>query len=297
MRLLDAQRNQHDSRHHRQVQVAVGVPGHADALVPLEAAEASLGHQHDHVEVGPPKGAREHQAEYRAGHDPCVQVAFDPCTHGNDRLAQGDDHDQGEALGEVPGRHAEAAHPEHVGPGEVQPQCDDPDGGSQRAVVNNPGEDQEQRRREGGARESPDRLAGVDQLIRLGEDEDVQPARDRVGHAEEQRVVAERVRGGQRGHQERAHHREHEDALAPLLGGHVVREPGIGPPGPPQRRENEHSLPEPLPGGVLRHERRHLGQGEDEDQIEEELERGHPLLGVLRLLRRCLRHAHRVRVH
>ena len=40
----------------------------------------------------------------------------------------------------------------------------------------------------------------------------------------------------------------------------------------------------PAHGGVGGHQRRHLGEGEDEDEVEEQLERGHPTLGHHRLL-------------
>jgi hypothetical protein len=47
---------------------------------------------------------------------------------------------------------------------------------------------------------------------------------------------------------------------------------------------------------VLRHQRRHLGQGEHEDEVEEQLERRDPLLALVQLTllnRRALGDAHR----
>jgi hypothetical protein len=106
----------------------------------------------------------------------------------------------------------------------------------------------------------------------------VEPARGRVGDGEQQRVVVEGFRDRERRCQERPHRGEHEEALDPLLRGDVVRQPGIAAPGPPEQGEHEHALAEALPGRVVRHEQGDLGQREDEDEVEEELERRDLLL-------------------
>ena len=189
---------------------------------------------------------------------PASSSPVQPRSDRDDRLAERDDHDQREALGEVPGRDAEATHAEDERPGEVDRQRDDPEGGLRRAVEERC-RDQECGRRERRPRQPPDRLAGVHVVVRQGEDEDVQPACDGVGEREHERVVAEGLRYGQRGDQERAHDSEHQKPLAILLGGHVVREPGVRGPGPPERRQHEHSPTEPRPGRVLGHQRRAPG--------------------------------------
>ena len=131
------------------------------------------------------------------------------------------------------------------------------------------------------AGQAHDRLSGVHVVVGLGEDEDVQPADGGIGEPEEQRVVPEGMRRGEGRYQEGAHHGEDEQPLLALVGGDVVGEPGVGAPRPPERGEHQHALPQALPGRVLSHQRRDLGQREHEDQVEEQLERGHALLGHL----------------
>jgi hypothetical protein len=61
------------------------------------------------VEVGPPQRGRQQDAERGRGKRAGVQVdVFGPHPYRHDRLAQGDDHGQAVALGEVPGREAPA---------------------------------------------------------------------------------------------------------------------------------------------------------------------------------------------
>jgi hypothetical protein len=181
----------------------------------------------------------------------------------------------------VPGRDLEAAHPEHEGAREVDRQREDPDHRLSGAAHERGG-DQHQRGGQCRACEAHDRLARVDVVVRLGEDEDVEPARRGVGDREQQCVVSEGLGRRERRHEERAHHGEHEQPLEALVRGDVVGEPGVGAPGPPQRGQHQQALPEPLPGRVVRHEQGDLGQREDEDQVEEELERRYALLGAVR---------------
>ena len=103
----------------------------------------------------------------------------------------------------------------------------------------------------------------------------------RVGARKEERVVAEDVRHRQRCDQHRPHRPEHRDPDDALLGVDRVRQPGVRGPGPPEHAEHEQALSQTCPGRVGDHEPRHLRDREDEDQVEEELERGDALLGAL----------------
>src|SRR5439155_16949115 len=60
----------------------------------------------------------------------------------------------------------------------------------------------------------------------------------------------------------------------------IVRQPGVAGPGPPERAEHEQRTPEPGPGRIDREHARHLRDREDEDEVEEELERSYPLLAL-----------------
>jgi len=72
----------------------------------------------------------------------------------------------------------------------------------------------------------------------------------------------------------RADRGEHRQPDATLVYVHRARQPRIHAPGPPKRREHEHSAEDPTPRRVVRQQDRDLSDREDEDQIEEELERG-----------------------
>ncbi len=76
----------------------------------------------------------------------------------------------------------------------------------------------------------------------------------------------------------RRHRGEQRDPDPALLRIDDAGQPRIGRPRPPEQGEDEHALAEPLPGRVLRHQGRALRDREDEDQVEEELERQHPVL-------------------
>src|SRR5262249_10283349 len=57
-----------------------------------------------------------------------------------------------------------------------------------------------------------------------------------------------------------------------------VGQPGVRGPDPPERREDQQAAPEPAPRRILREHRRDLREREDEDEVEEQLERRDPLL-------------------
>ena len=138
--------------------------------------------QRDDVEVGPPERAGDDQPEHR-GDDHAARRAR-PSTPGadrDDRLAEGDDHDQPEALGEVAGRDAEAAHAEHVRARRSRSRAPRARARPGRRRPRSPAHDQERGAGSAVRREAHDRLAGVDVVVGLGEDEDVQPAHDGVG--------------------------------------------------------------------------------------------------------------------
>jgi hypothetical protein len=95
---------------------------------------------------------------------------------------------------------------------------------------------------------------------------------------EDECVVPERVRHGERGDEERGHRREHRDPHRALLGIDDARQPRIAAPRPPQHDQHEQRLEQPFPGRRLGHERGALGQREHEHEVEEELERRDALL-------------------
>ena len=107
---------------------------------------------------------------------------------------------------------------------------------------------------------------------------------DQKGNAEHDPVPAERVGDGQCGDEHRGHRNQDRAPHRFLFGIDSVGQPGVGRPGPPERRQDQKAVPEPAPGRIIREDRRHLGEREDEDEVEEELERGDSLLALNRLL-------------
>src|SRR4051794_36281151 len=100
-RLLEAQREQHDARDQRIVEVAVGVAGEGRLLARRRLAQPALANDRDDVEVRPPEGRYGDDAEQSRKHLPGRQG--EPrrradCEH---RLAERDQHDQPVALREV----------------------------------------------------------------------------------------------------------------------------------------------------------------------------------------------------
>jgi hypothetical protein len=101
----------------------------------------------------------------------------------------------------------------------------------------------------------------------------VEEANEEVGDAEQDGVVAERARHGQRDAEHRRHRGEHHQPNATLVDVRRARQPGVGAPRPPKRRKNEHPAEDSTPGRVVREQGRDLGDRENQDQVEEELER------------------------
>jgi hypothetical protein len=105
----------------------------------------------------------------------------------------------------------------------------------------------------------------------------VEKTHDQVGDPEQHCVCSECVRDGEGDDEHRSHPREHARPDPALLGLERVREPGIARPRPPQHGEHEQPAADSPPGWVVRHELRHLRDGVDEDEVEEELEGSDPV--------------------
>jgi hypothetical protein len=101
------------------------------------------------------------------------------------------------------------------------------------------------------------------------------------GTVQPARPVVVRLGDAQREQEHRGHRREHHDGDRGLLGADHVGQPRVARPRPPQQHHDEDALHHRPRADVLRHERGHLREGEDEDQVEEQLERGDRRLLVL----------------
>jgi hypothetical protein len=114
-----------------------------------------------------------------------------------------------------------------------------------------------------------------------GIEDEVQSAHDEVGDAEDDPVGVEGMRGRQRHDEHRGHRPEYGDPDGALFGVQRVGEPGVRCPRPPERGEEERAAQQAIPGQVRGEEAGDLSDGEHEDEIEEELERGHPQFGFV----------------
>jgi hypothetical protein len=99
-----------------------------------------------------------------------------------------------------------------------------------------------------------------------------------VGGGEEQRLVAERLRDRDRHQEAGQHQRDQQQTDDDRAGIELVGDPGRVVPRPPDDEQHERRLSGPLPRQVLEQQVRYLRDRKDEDEVVEELERGHALL-------------------
>ncbi len=188
----------------------------------------------------------------------------------------------------------EARDAPHVGGAVVDHDRDDPQPG-RGAAVQEAGDRDQHRRGQQPGRERADRVGHLDLVDPVGVDGEVDHPHRQVGDAEDHRVLAERLRHRERGDQHRAHRAEQRDPGDSVVGVQGVGEPGVAGPRPPDHGQHQHPLAEALPRRVGGHQAGDLGEREYEDEVEEELEWGDPiLLGRLRLTGEgCRRRLHR----
>jgi len=180
--------------------------------------------------------------------------------------------------------------PPTLGTGKARPvaerQCDDPADGPPCAVQQ-AGEHEDGRSRQLCPPEADDRAA-KSRVATYERDvgDDMQCTYEEVGEAEDEGVLAESVGHCERRNQHRTHGGEqhHPDRAFVCCGG--VAEPDVPAPGDPERDQDRDCLHQPFPGRVVVQEGRDLREREDEDEVEEELERRDPLLALDRSLQK-----------
>ena len=172
----------------------------------------------------------------------------------------------------LPARRSEEVRPAHV-----ECQGESPNG-RLRPGIEQGSPDEKGDADRGAPGEGPHRVTEIRVVTAGDQEEDDLPDPNRpVGERELGREVSERVRHGDRGDQEGGHRGEQGDPHPALLGIDDAGQPRVSDPGPPEQGEDHQPMPEPSPGRVLRHQRRALGEREDEDQVEEQLEGQHLL--------------------
>jgi len=103
---------------------------------------------------------------------------------------------------------------------------------------------------------------------------------DDEGDAEDQPVLTKCFRDGKSADEHRRDRDQHHAEDEPILGVDGVRQPGVARPRPPEGAQDQDAAADPAPRRILVEEGRHLGEPEDEHQVEEELERCDPMLGL-----------------
>ena len=280
-----ADRGRDDARDDRQVEVGVGVAREATGVVAGAHRDARvLGRR---AEVQPPQRRGLDERDDEAEHDRRRQPRGGRGrSRDHDRFAEGDDDEQLAALGEVPaldvvvGRGRAAATRQPVarrGRGELERERRDPQHEPLVAVERRAGQPQHAGR--GAPDDQPlehvaQPVAAVQQQRRGGVATDLQ--RD-VARREQQPLLAERLR--QRGGHEQAaeHHRGEHPADRRRGRVEPVRHPRRVDPRPPDDEQQERGPRHAGDGEVVEDLVRQLGDREDVDEVEEQLDRGRRL--------------------
>ena len=240
------------------------------------------GDERDDVEVDPPeRRLRSPTPSTAATYTSAVSVDMRTDAQRDDRLAEGEDDDQAVPFGEVRGHQRPSGDAEDSGPAEVHDDRRDP----QRPCASTVGE---RRRRTSSptpiavlTARPDDRPAEVRVVARRDQEErDLAGPHDAVRDRERERTVTERLGDAERGDEQAgAMAANIDDPHAALFGIDHAREPGVAHPRPPQHAEHEHRPAHALPtSAVVGHERGALREREDEDEVEEQLERLDPFL-------------------
>ena len=148
-------------------------------------------------------------------------------------------------------------------------------------AVDEPGRDDQRRAGERPRRAASDRRQQVPVAARSQRVErEIHDIHDQEGDSEHDTFVAERLGDGQRSDEHRRHRNHDRAPDRALIGIDGVRQPGVRRPRPPERAENQEPVPDAGPRRVVREHGRDLREREDEDEVEEELERRDALFSL-----------------
>ena len=287
-----------DADHDREVAEGEQVARGAPTLGRARVLEGVLGDPRDEREVDPPQHAchrrscdQTDQNSTREAHIGCG------CTDGHDRFAERDDHEQGVALGEVHRIDRPLAGGAAYCAGDVDQCRGDPPRQSGVIVGEASGQDAQWRDRRH-RHEVDECLTRSRVSHRLGAlHAEHEQLHRHVGNAEPRARVGragfvERVGDGHRHRQRRRDGAQHQhpcgDALLEI--GRRAR-PGELRPLPPHQPRDQRPARRTPQREVVADERGDLRDGEDEDEVEEELEVGRVAFGLVRHLRRRYRWA------
>jgi hypothetical protein len=92
------------------------------------------------------------------------------------------------------------------------------------------------------------------------------------GREQTARLVVVRLGDRQGDDEQRAHRGDHRQPQQTFVGARLVAQPGVRRPAEPQQGQQDEPATEAAQRRVVGHQRGDLGQREDEDQVEEQLE-------------------------
>jgi hypothetical protein len=273
--------DRHHAEEQREVGVAVGLHREARAAERRDGLERPLGPLVVAAEVRPPQAGAEREAE--DGHRRQAQVDRDLTEADPDRdhrLPDRDQHDEpvpldevGDADLELLGRpHERDDEPLEGGRGRPERELGR---AAERAA------DDDQRHRGGVVAPQADHAAHGAHPRGPREEPGVHRDHDGVGEAEGQPAAAEGARDGEGDDEERRHPGEEHDPPRDAVGRHRVGEPRVAGVHPEDHRQHHGGADHPLGVRPARDHAGELGDREDEDQVEEELERRDALDRVL----------------
>jgi hypothetical protein len=271
-----------DADEHGQVHERVAPAGQADLVGAGGSGESAFGDQRGHVEVRPPHRARHREAEGGGDDDrPGDRELGHPDPDRHDRLAERHDDDESVPLAEVAGRAEPPVRATHQRSQVVTDQRGQPQQRLGRA--GGAGGDQQQHRAGEHRRQEPHDLTAELRVLPAGQPEqrDVHGAHEEVATREDQRPVqtaggiVESLRNGDREDEDTAHRDQQPHPDDALVGPDDVSQPGVSDPAPPHDRDDQGAADNMTHGRVVGHPAGHLGQGEHEHEVEEQLERRH----------------------
>ena len=271
-RSLQTRSGQDDAGHQDEDAEGVGVERFAGLALLRHRGERLRSRLVVAVEVEPPEGGGQGQPEQRRDdRDRLVQPSLGADSEVHYRFAQGDDHDQPVALGEVRRSELEAGLRTAQGGGNEDAEGRTPE--DEIGWARGPSGRQDQQsaseveRQDGPDR--PGRPAGLGHREHPGVDQDQR----QIGDAEDDAVAAEGLGHRDRGDQQGGHPGQHQESPEGGRGRDVVGEPGEAVVHPPEHDQDEPGLDDVGRPGRLPEHRGELGQREDEDQVEEQLQR------------------------
>ncbi len=280
-----------DAGHDRDVQVGVGVAREPAAVI--SPRQEPLRAPSDLVEVQPPQRRRRRERHHQRC--PVREIQHQRRCGGagdDDRLAQRDDDEELEPLREVrrldlPVGGRRAAQPgrpvangrRHV----VDCQRRDPQPGAGARRREPAGQPQHARDQAPGQDPPKDDVEGVVARCRVDVEGVPRHLQQDVGAGEQRREPAEGLGDGDRHQQAGCHHHQQHQPHQHRLGIEPVGHPGGVDPGPPHDQQQEQRLQGAAQRQVMKQQVAELRHREHEDQVEEQLQPGRPLLlaGVL----------------